>query len=142
MLSQSRIRLIQRKLLNMDKYISQLQLQLQTSQKRYLSDYTRQRAMERLCQVIIEFAIDTSMLIVTGLKMAPPESAREGFQKIYQLNVIDTKLLQSFERYVGFRNRIVHEYEALDQKIIYRTARNLVDDSRAFISSIQNFIST
>lgn len=142
MLSQSKIRLIQRKLLNMDKYISQLQLQLQTSQKKYLSDYTRQRAMERLCQVIIEFAIDTSMLIITGLKMAPPESARDGFYKLHQLKVIEDQLFQAFERYVGFRNRVVHEYEALDQRIVYRTARKLVDDSGAFISSVQNFIST
>lgn len=124
----------------MDKYISQLQPQLQIPQKRYLSDQIRQRATERLCQIIIEAAIDTSTLIVTGFKMPPPESARDGFYKLHQLNAIDAQRRQSFEKYVGFRNRIVHEYEALDQKMVYKTAKRLVDDARMLITSIQNFI--
>lgn len=56
--------------------------------------------------------------------------------------IIDEYLLERFHQtYVGLRNRIVHDYDVLDNRIVFHTARRLLDDARSYIAALQDYLS-
>lgn len=58
------------------------------------------------------------------------------------LGVIDDHLLTPFRlTYIGPRNRIVHDYDVLDNRVVYFTARRLMEDARKYIGSVYHYLS-
>ena len=45
------------------------------------------------------------------------------------------------QTYVGLRNRIVHDYDVLDDRIVFYTARRLLDDARSYTAAVQGVLS-
>jgi uncharacterized protein YutE (UPF0331/DUF86 family) len=72
-----------------------------------------------------------------------PGSLREAFDGIRELGVLDEKLLERFNRtYVGLRNRIVHDYETLDNRILFDSAKRLHRDAQAFLKSVTRYLAS
>jgi uncharacterized protein YutE (UPF0331/DUF86 family) len=135
-------RLIQQKLMNMDSYIEELEPYLESSLEEYLEKPGQRRIVERLAQVIIESAIDTNNLVIAASGGAPASSARESFAAVHALGVIEDHLLTRFRQtYVGLRNRIVHDYDVLDNRVVYLTARRLLEDARKYVGSVYRYLS-
>jgi uncharacterized protein YutE (UPF0331/DUF86 family) len=135
-------RLIQQKLMNMDSYIEELEPYLESSLEEYLKKPGQRRIVERLAQVIIESAIDTNNLVIAASGDAPASSARECFAAVHAMGVIDDYLLTRFRQtYVGLRNRIVHDYDVLDSRVVYLTARRLLEDARKYVGSVYRYLS-
>ena len=135
-------RLIQQKLMNMNSYIEELEPYLESSLEEYLKKPGQRRIVERLAQVIIESAIDTNNLLITASGGAPASTARESFAAVHALGVIDDYLLTRFRQtYVGLRNRIVHDYDVLDSRVVYLTARRLLEDARKYVGSVYRYLS-
>ncbi len=112
-----------------------LRIKLAVPRERYLASRDLQLQVERLCQIVIECAIDMTAATVEAAGKAPPASAREGFETLAILRPAAKVLCDRFAwRYTGFRNRLVHEYERLDQQIVFGTARGLVGDARKLLS--------
>jgi uncharacterized protein YutE (UPF0331/DUF86 family) len=136
------VRLIQQKLMNMDSYIEELGPYLESSLEEYLKKPGQRRIVERLAQVIIESAIDTNNLMIAASGGVPASTARESFTAVHALGVIDDHPLTRFRQtYVGLRNRIVHDYDVLDSKVVYLTAKRLMEDARQYVGSVYRYLS-
>ena len=133
--------LIKQKLTGMASYIEELTPYLQVPVKRYLEDSGRRRIVERLAQVIIESAIDINGLLIERAGNVPPATAYRSFDSVNELGAIDDQLTARFHRYVGLRNRIVHDYDVLDSKIVYYSAKRLLDDAKQYIGSVYAYLS-
>lgn len=132
--------LIRQRLVNMTAYADELSSHLVGSLDDYLRDATRRRAVERLAQVVVENAIDVNNLILEREGSAPAPTARQSFEDVHNLGAIDDYVLDRFQRYVGMRNRIVHDYDRLDNRIIYYSARRLINDARQYIRCIYAYL--
>ena len=94
-----------------------------------------------MAQVIIESAIDTNNLVIVASGGAPASTARESFAAVHALGVIDDHLLTRFRQtYVGLRNRIVHDYDVLDNRVVYLTAKWLLKDARKYVGSVYRYL--
>lgn len=134
---------VRTKLVAMQSYVEELRSYLDADLAAFEQERWRQRAVERVCQVIIECAIDANALLISSSGGAPPASAREGFRSAHELGVIDDEVLRRFEvTYVGFRNRVVHDYERLDNAIVFRTAQRLSQDALRYIGCLTLFLAT
>ena len=133
--------LIKQKLTGMASYIEELTPYLQVPVKRYLEDSGRRRIVERLAQVIIESAIDINGLLIERAGNVPPATAYCSFDSVSELGAIDDQLTARFHRYVGLRNRIVHDYDVLDSKIVYYSAKRLLEDAKQYIRSVYAYLS-
>jgi len=135
-------RLIQQKLINMDSYIEELGPYLESPLEEYLEKPALRRIVERLVQIIIESAIDTNNLLIVASGGVPASTARESFAAVHELGVIDDDLLTRFRQtYIGLRNRIVHDYDVLDNRLVYFTARRLTADARKYVGSVYSYLS-
>lgn len=129
--------LIQRKLNGLQNYVDELSPYLDVSMETYLATPGQRRIVERLAQVIIESSIDINTLLLNSVGQSAPNTARESFSRVHHLGAIDDDLLTRFRRtYVGFRNRIVHDYDVLDNRIVYHTARRLLEDAQRYVAAI------
>jgi uncharacterized protein YutE (UPF0331/DUF86 family) len=134
-------RLIKQKLTNMASYVEEITPYLQVPVKGYLEDSGRRRIVERLAQVIVESAIDINGLLIERAGNVPPATAYRSFNSVSELGAIDDQLMARFHRYVGLRNRIVHDYDVLDNKIVYYSAKRLLEDAKQYIGSVYAYLS-
>ncbi|MBN1773618.1 MAG: DUF86 domain-containing protein [Deltaproteobacteria bacterium] len=100
------------------------------------------RAVERLVQLVVEVSVDVNDLLAASASLPPPATARDSFQLAARLGVLTAGLSSRFvASYVGLRNRIVHDYERLDDRLVLRAARRLVADARAFAAAVGSYLS-
>lgn len=111
---------VEAKLATMERYLDELGQRLPPDESSYLSDRDRQLTVERLCHLVVECAVDANDLLLNGLGQPPPASARDSFDGVERLGILDAALAQSFRAtFIGFRHRLVHDYERLDNHIVY-----------------------
>jgi len=46
------------------------------------------------------------------------------------------------QTYVGLRNRIVHDYDVLDNRVVYFTARQLLEDAQKYLGSVYRYLTS
>lgn len=91
--------LIRRKLANLIAYVKELSPYLSASYQEHRERSGNRRIVERLAQVIVECAIDVNGMLLIGTEQPPPQSARQSFEAVHQLGIIDEHLLSRFRRY-------------------------------------------
>jgi uncharacterized protein YutE (UPF0331/DUF86 family) len=133
--------LVQQKLGHQAEYLAELKPYVALE----YADYRRQtgynRVTERLVQIIIESAIDINEKLIEAVNEPPPATARESFEVVCHFGVIDDELSAVFRKtYVGLRNYIVHNYEKLDDHVVYFNARRLLDDATRYITAVRRFV--
>ena len=134
------LRLIRQKLANQKAYVAELAPYVAPEYADYQSRPGYNRIVERLVQIIVESAIDINEKIIEAMNEPPPASARESFDVMKRLGVIDGAMSAVFQTYVGLRNRIVHAYEKLDDHIVYFSAKRLLDDAVRYLAAVQRFL--
>lgn len=136
----ARVDLIRRKLTNLTAYLDELAPYLTITYPEYRERPGQRRIVERLAQVIVECAIDVNGLLLSDAGQPPAQSARQSFEAVHELGVIDEHLSSSFQRYVGMRNRIVHDYDRLDNRLLFYSARRLLGDARTYVVQVHGYI--
>lgn len=131
---------IHRKMMNLDKYLSELVLLSRRSIEEYLEDFELRRAVERLIQVIVDALIDCNTLLLVGLGERPPIDYKESFLNLGKLKVISTQFASDLVPLTSLRNRIVHEYEEIDNKLVYASIKILLKDMKRYMSAITKYI--
>ncbi len=85
----------------------------------------KKRSCERLLQISIECVIDVCHLLVTGLRLGLPSEEDDLFEKLGKAGIISGPMK-------GFRNILVHEYENINDLIVYEAIRTRLGDFEAF----------
>lgn len=133
--------LIAQKLAYLKRSLAELEPHLKVSARRFESNLTELRAVERLTQIIVECAIDASSLLIEALNWPPVEHARGSFQRLNEYHVLDDYVTNRYVvKYVELRNVIVHLYEKVEPKTLYYSARRLLKDSDEYARQIHKFL--
>jgi uncharacterized protein YutE (UPF0331/DUF86 family) len=133
--------LIRKKLDYLERTLAEIAPYLKAGYAEYARQSAYRRATERLVQIIVEIAGDTSEILLQAAGRPAPGSLREALTGICDLGVIDAALLDRFNRtYVGLRNRIVHDYETLDNRVLFNSARRLRKDAHTFLQAVTHYL--
>jgi len=137
------VEVIRKKLAYLEQILAEVAPYLRLRYEAYVKRLAYPRATERLVQIIVEAVGDTSELLLQASGRPAPGSMREALNGIRELGVIDAELFECFNRtYIGLRNRIVHDYEALDTRILFNSARRLRTDAAAFLRAVTRYLAT
>lgn len=98
----------------------------------HLKNLTRQDAIVLNVQRACEAAIDLAMHAVAEAKLGLPQTSRDAFEMLAAHGVIDHELARHLQAMVGFRNVAVHNYQALDLKILQAIIEHRVEDLKTF----------
>ncbi len=107
----------------------------------YCGDLYKRKAAERLMQELIEAAIDINTHIIVHIGNAPPEDYYESFIKLGELRVISKNLAEKLAPSAGLRNRLVHEYDTIEDPIVLAAIETAEVLYPEYIKEIEGYIS-
>lgn len=116
--------------------INKLEELKQLSEEDFLGDFRNIYSAKYLLQTSIEAMLDISNHIVARNKWSKIESNRDSFEALYKNGIIPQEYIDRFFLMAKFRNRIVHMYIDIDDKVIYNILKNNIEDLKIFIDCI------
>lgn len=129
-----------RKLGNLKEYLQELETLSKRPLTEYLDNFEYRRAVERLIQVIVECAIDINTLLVVGLGERPPIDYKESFLKLVTCKIIPKEFVEVLIPFVSLRNRIVHEYEKINNELVYASIRHILIEFKKYRKEITRYV--
>jgi len=94
-------------------------------------------AVERYLYLVVQATIDLADIIISLKKLRKPSSMSESFKILSEENIIESGLRGKLVKMVGFRNVIAHDYEEIDENIVYDVLKNRLKDIREFIKVVE-----
>lgn len=130
------IEVINEKLLKMTQYINELKSAKPSTFEDYRKDTIKRYAIERLIQLIIDLALDINNMILSYMKKPPANDYFNSFIDLIELDVLDYQFAHNIAPSTGLRNRLVHEYEEIDDKIVYESINKVISFFSKYVGVI------
>lgn len=105
-----------------------------------LNDYTKQDSIILNIQRACEASIDLAMHVVSEKRLGIPQNSRDSFEALKENNIIDDELNKKMKAMVGFRNIAVHDYRAINLKIIQVIIEKHLKDFGEYIYQINKLL--
>ncbi len=106
----------------------------------YLKDITKRRAIEREIQLIVECATDINNMILKKLKQGPSKDYFNSFIDLAENGILEMDFALSIAPSTGLRNILVHEYEEVDDVIVYKSIQNVLNYYLGYIDKISKYL--
>lgn len=106
-------------------------------------DYMKKATMERLLERIINRAIDINEHIIANIEKFdtnPPKDYHETFMILAELKIYSEKFAKEISKSIGTRNKLAHEYEAIDHELIYKSVKDCLRDYSRYNEFIIKFL--
>lgn len=132
--------LIRRKLAVITRNLQDLARVGELSVEAYRSDRFLQKGTERMLQEVIEAAVDTNLHILRERGTPTPPDYYESFVEMGRQAVIPPDLAAELAPAAGLRNRLVHEYDRIDDTIVLAAVREAEHAFRAYIAAVEGFV--
>ena len=106
----------------------------------YARDDLRQAAAERFLERMIGRMIDINFHVATESGLRPPPDYYESFLALARVGVMTPELCRQIAPAAGLRNRIAHEYDALDAMKVHGALQSALTDVPRYVAAVRDFI--
>jgi uncharacterized protein YutE (UPF0331/DUF86 family) len=103
-------------------------------------DLFQERFVEYTLQTAVQAALDTASHIVSEERLGEPATNRELFALLVRAGILDAELGQRLQAMAGFRNVLVHGYDAVNLAIVRDIVENRLEDLDAFVAAIRGYL--
>jgi len=83
---------------------------------------------ERYLQVSIEICLDVTRHIVATENLGQADTHAMAFERLAEAGIIPREFVATGQRMAGFRNRLVHLYWDVEERVVYDILQNRLDD--------------
>lgn len=118
--------IIVNKLIKMEEYISELEDFKPQTYREYKNDQLKRYAIERLIQLIIDLALDVNNILIKKSDHYPAQDYFSSFLELVDLEILPEEFAKDIAPSTGIRNRLVHEYEKVNDKLVYQNLDKLI----------------
>lgn len=101
------------------------------------TDIREQRFEAYTLQVAIQAALDVAAHIVSDERLGFASKNRDYFELLVKFGWLPPELAPVLHNMVGFRNILVHGYEAVDPAVVEKVTRDHLDELLAFVKAIR-----
>lgn len=133
---------IQERLRLLAEYVEDLKAEQGISFDQYRGDKKTRRYVEHTLQIAIECCLDIGHHIIAAQRLPLPKEQREIFQVLSDAGILSNELLPTLQKMVGFRNRLVHEYERVEDDFVYGVLEKNIGDLVLFGQAIRKYLET
>lgn len=108
----------------------------------YLSDQDLQYIMERQLELLIGAAVDANVHILAQSGFGTPADAYTSFMELARhTEAIPLGLASQLAPVTGLRNRLAHDYEEIDHKLVFEGLSEAIEFFPQYIEAIEKYIS-
>jgi uncharacterized protein YutE (UPF0331/DUF86 family) len=133
--------LIRRKLATISRNIGELEPVAKLELDEYRRDRFRLKGSERMLQEIVEAAVDANNHLLRSSGAELPSDYHESFVAMGRAGILPTTLALALATAAGLRNRLVHEYDAIDDSIVLRAIGTARRQFAEFVAAVEQYIS-
>lgn len=120
--------ILRRRLEKLREYLHILEDLSRTSESEFLADPRLHGSAERFLQLAIEALLDMGAHVVAEMGLGKTETYRDIPRALEAAGILPSELARQWEKLVGFRNILVHEYVDLDRRSVYRILQEELAD--------------
>jgi len=124
----------------LDNYLAAAKELSQLAEEEYLSDKKNIYSGRYLLQISIETCINISNHIVAKEKLGIPKEYADTFKILHENKIISKSLLETLILMTRFRNRVVHLYWDIDDKLVFEVMKKNFNDFFEFRKSILDYL--
>lgn len=106
----------------------------------YLLSPLEQAVVERLLERIVTRMIDINYHLITASGHPPPRDYHASFQLLAAEGVLDAPFAGRIARAAGLRNRLVHDYDDLDQRLLFGALSDALFDVPAYAAAVHGWV--
>lgn len=106
----------------------------------YLANRMEQAVVERLLERIVTRMIDVNYHLITAAGHPPPSDYHACFQQLAGLGVLKIGFATRIARAAGLRNRLVHDYDDLDQRLLFGALQEALEDVPAYVVAVNAWV--
>lgn len=121
-------------------YANRLNAIREMSLQEFLEQTDQQLITERCLQVCIETIIDIGNHIIAAKGLGKPKDYRSVLEILGDRDVLPQDFTQALLPLVGLRNRLVHEYDTIDRKLLFENLKQNLDYFKGFAELIVNYL--
>jgi len=136
----SNFEVIVEKLIKLREYIEQLKKIKPDSYEQYISEITVKYAIERIIQLIVDIALDINNILLAYNNRPPAPDHYNSFIDVSECGVFDSVFAVSIAPSTGLRNRLVHEYEKINDEIVFNSINKIISMYQKYLSLVFEYI--
>ncbi len=130
-----------RKLTKLKGYLQELNTYENISWEEYNKAFQNQRTVERLIQLIVDIAVDINTHALVDYGYSPPSDSYNSFlEASSKLGLFPESFAQAIAPSTGERNIIVHEYELIDDAIIFNSIGETLSFYEDYIKHVKAYL--
>ena len=99
------------------------------------------KGIERVLQEAIEAALDINAHVIAERGLDVPDDFFGGFMKLGEIGILPTELAAALAPSAGLRNRLVHEYDAIDDAKVLAAVGTILDLYPRYIQAVETELS-
>jgi uncharacterized protein YutE (UPF0331/DUF86 family) len=134
--------LLRRKLAHIAELLTALQPLARLTLEVYRQRLYDRKAAERLLQEAIEAALDVNAHLIAELGGPAPDDYFGGFIALGTLGILSDDLARELAPSAGLRNRLVHEYDAIDDAKVHTAMNTMLTVFPRFIDAIDRYLTS
>jgi uncharacterized protein YutE (UPF0331/DUF86 family) len=131
---------VKEKLLKLKGYLDDLQTMKPISMEVYVRDHSLKYAVERVLQLIVDLALDINNMLLTQNKKPPAADYFNSFLDLAECGVLERDFALAIAPSTGLRNRLVHEYEQINHRIVYESIAQVISVYTDYLRKINAYI--
>lgn len=110
------------------------------SQEQYLGNFTNYYTGERIIEKIVGAAIDINTHLIISLGEQVPDTYYDSFIIAGRLKILPQDFAEAIAESARMRNKLIHEYEGIDQKRMYEFLEKAVFQYAKYVEYIERFL--
>jgi uncharacterized protein YutE (UPF0331/DUF86 family) len=130
--------LVRKKLAQIETYVSELRRLAKPAKLGH--DVREERFIEHTLQLAIQAALDVALHIVSDDRLGEPSTNRELFDLLARAGYITGEQAAPLRDMAGFRNLLVHGYDAVNLDVVRDIVEHHLDDLIRFAQTIRTAV--
>ncbi len=106
----------------------------------YESSVVDQAVVERRLERAIGRMIDVNYHVLTASGQPPPPDYHSSFVRMAELGVFQPEFARQIARAAGLRNRLVHDYDDLDQRLVFEALGMALGEIPRYLAAVNAFL--
>ncbi|MCX7842360.1 MAG: DUF86 domain-containing protein [Clostridia bacterium] len=106
----------------------------------YMKNTLVRRAIERQLQLIVECATDINNMILKRLRNSPSKDYFNSFIDLAEENILSHEFALKIAPSTGMRNIIVHQYQKVNDEIVYKSIDSTLLHYKVYIEEINKYL--
>jgi len=124
----------------LDKYLKELNELSSLPVSEYLSNSRNVYSGRYLLQIAVETCINIGNHIISRSELGVPKEYADTFRILKSNNIIPQQLLETLVLMTRFRNRVVHLYWDIDDKLVFEIIKNNYKDFTKFRTAVLKYL--